>query len=99
MSYVLLGSRPGRYRSEPGEGMSVIEHWDYLFCGRHRASYLIAELRAESRVRVVDEEDPASINLVSTRFLEKFDTLEAARSSLNALARFGQMDIRLERRS
>ena len=99
MSFVLIGSRPGRYRSEPAEGLVPVECWDYLLCGRHRASYLIAELRSEGRVRIVDEDGSDTVNLVSTRFLEAFDTLEAARASLQSLARFGGLDIRLERRT
>ena len=98
VNFVLIGSRPGRYRTEPVEGLVPEESWDYLLCGRHRASYLIAELQAEGRVRIVDEDGSGTINVVSTRFLETFDSIEAARASLRSLARFGGLDIRLERR-
>ena len=99
MNYVILGSKPGQYRSEPGEGMEPVERWDYLFYGRKRASFLIARLPAEGRVRVIDEAEVETVNLVPTKFLEKFDSLDAARASLQALAKFGAMDIRLERAS
>lgn len=97
MTYVILGSKPGRYRTEPGEGMEPVERWDYLFCGRRRASFLIARMPAACKVRVVDEDGEATVNLVPTKFLEQFDSLDAARASLQSLARFGRMDIRLER--
>lgn len=97
MSYVILGSKPGQYRSEPGEGMKPVERWDYLFYGRKRASFLIARLHAEGRVRVIDEADLETTNLVPSKFLKKFESLEAARASLQSLAKFGAMDIRLER--
>ncbi len=79
--------------------MEPVERWDYLFYGRKRASFLIARLPAEGRVRVIDEADVEVVNLVPTKFLEKFDSLDAARASLQALAKFGAMDIRLERAS
>ncbi len=97
MSYVILGSKEGQYRTEPGEGMEAVERWDYLFYGRKRASFVIANLPAEGRVRVIDEAGVETLNLVPTKFLEKFDSIEAARASLEELASFGRMDIRLVR--
>ena len=97
MTYVILGSKPGRYRTEPGEGMEPVERWDYLFYGRRRASFLIARMPVPCKVRVVDEDVPETVNLVPTKFLAQFDSLDAARASLQTLARFGRMDIRLER--
>ena len=73
------------------------ERWDYLFYGRRRASFLIARMPVPCKVRVVDEDVPETVNLVPTKFLAQFDSLDAARASLQTLARFGRMDIRLER--
>lgn len=95
--FTILTSRPGQYRTEPDAGMERVEAYDYLFYGRCRAHFVIARLTGEGRVRVVDETGEAPVNLVPTKFLEKFDTLEAARDALTKLARFGSMDIRLEK--
>ena len=95
--YTILTSRPGQYRTEPGDDMTVVETYDYLFYGRARARFAIASMASEGRVRVIDEADRPIVNLVPTKFLEKFDTVEEARAALTRLARFGSMDIRLEK--
>jgi hypothetical protein len=48
-------------------------------------------------VRVVEETPQGTVNLVPSKFLERFDTLEAARAELRRLASFGSMDIALQR--
>ncbi|MBP0619130.1 ferredoxin [Cupriavidus consociatus] len=93
--FVLLTSRPGQFRTEPTDGMTAVEAYDYVFYGKRTARFVIAELAADTRVRVQEETPPGVVNLVSTRFLEKYATLEAARAALRELASFGTMDIAL----
>lgn len=95
--YVILTSKPGQFRTEAGEGLRPIEHYDYLFCGRLRAHFVVAELQAPTRVRVVDETEPVTVNLVPSKFLESFETLADARRELDHLCRFGDLDARLVR--
>lgn len=95
--YVILTSKPGQFRTEAGEGLRPIEHYDYLFCGRLRARFVVAELQAPTRVRVVDETEPVTVNLVPSKFLESFETLADARRELDHLCRFGDLDARLVR--
>jgi hypothetical protein len=45
-------------------------------------------------VRIVYETSPA-VNLVPSKFLPKFETLDKARHQLQQLARFGAMDVAL----
>jgi hypothetical protein len=87
--FVILTSKPGQFRTEPTEGLRPVEAYDYSFCGRMRAHFVIAELTAPTRVRIVDETPPLVVNLVPTKFLEKFDTVEGARHELQALASAG----------
>src|SRR5215212_10706602 len=87
--YVILTSKPGQFRTELTDGLTPVEAWDYLFCGRTRARFVIAELARETKVRVVDEAPPPVVNLVPTKFLERFDSLEAARRELAHLTTFG----------
>jgi len=48
-------------------------------------------------VRIVDETPPQVVNLVPTKFLEKFKTVEAARRELEALASSGGSEAALTR--
>lgn len=41
--YVILTNKPRFYRTELCEGLEPIEYYDYLFCGRKRAQYVIAD--------------------------------------------------------
>ena len=93
--YVILASKPGHFRTEPGPGLQLLESYDYLFYGRKRAHYVIASMEHDVKIRIVDESGSQTVNLVPTKFLPKFHTLEAARAELRRLATFGSMDIAL----
>jgi len=93
--YVILTSKPGQFRTEPVEGLRAVESYDYLFYGRKTAHFVIAELQRETKVRVVEESQPTLVNHVPTKFLERFETLEAAREALRRLASFGSIDLQL----
>jgi ferredoxin len=95
--YVILTTKPGQFRSEPGSGMAPRELYDYLLAGRLRARFLIAELQGTARVRIVDDADPKTVNDVPAKFLPTFKTLEAARAELDHLTRFGELDAQLVR--
>lgn len=96
--YAILTSKPGRFRSEPGAGLTELETYDYLLCGRLQARFVIAQLDARARVRIVDEADPASVNSVPAKFLPAFKAIEDARAELEHLTRFGNLDATLVRR-
>ena len=87
--YVILTSKPGQFRTEMVDGLSPVEAWDYLFCGVTRARFVIASLDRETKVRVVDEAPPPIVNMVPTKFLERFDSVEDARRELRHLTTFG----------
>lgn len=93
--YVILTSKPGEFSTELVDGLTAVETYDYLFYGRKKAEYVIAELSGDVRVRIVDATDPSIVNNVPSKFLEKFDTLESAREELAALTRFGNIDAQL----
>jgi len=93
--YVILTSKPGEFTTELGDGLTAVETYDYIFYGRKKAEYVIAELTGDTRVRIVDAADPSIVNSVPSKFLEKFDTLDGARAELGALTRFGNIDAQL----
>ncbi len=93
--YVILASKPGQFRTEPAADMQSVEAYDYLFYGRKKAHYVIARSQQATKVRIVDESGPETVNLVPSKFLPSFDTLDDARRELAQLARFGSMDIAL----
>ena len=95
VTYVILASKPGQFRTEPGPGLQLLESYDYLFYGRKRAHYVIASMEHDVKVRIVDESGSPTVNLVPSKFLPRFATLEAARDELRQLATFGSMDIAL----
>ena len=96
-AYVILTSKPGQFRTEAVEGLQPLEAWNYLFCGRPRACFVIAELAHEAKVRIVEEGAAPTVNLVPTKFLPRFDSLEKARAELRQLVRFGGIDMKLEK--
>ena len=90
---VILTSKPGQFHTESCADTRVIESWDYLFCGKLRTHFAIAELLRECKVRVVDDTGP--VNLVPSKFLERFETVEAARASLKQLVNSRNSDTAL----
>jgi hypothetical protein len=95
--FVILTSKPGEFRTEIGAELRPVESYDYSFCGRMRAHFVIAEITAPTKVRIVDETPPLVVNLVPTKFLEKFATVERARHELESLASSGGTDFVLAR--
>ena len=62
MSYVILTSKPGQFRTELTEGLEPLEAYDYLCFGRKRAGFVIARLATPTRIRIVDETPPQVVN-------------------------------------
>jgi len=96
--YVILTSKPGQFKTEISEDLQPVEAYDYLFCGRKRAHFVIASLARDTRITIVDESSPPAVNHVPSKFLAKFETVDAARKELESLTRFGAMDISLVKR-
>ena len=100
--YIVLTSRPGQYRSEPTEGITPVETHDYFYGASHVAAFVVARLEGEARVRIVDEAAPGGgkpgINLIPTKFFEKFATLREALVSIEDLTGHGHDEAKLVRR-
>lgn len=93
--YIILTSKPGIYRTEPNADIRLVETWDYVLEGCVRARFQLGELLRETRVRVIGEGDAPTVNTVPSKFLERFETLEAGRHELRQLCSFGTLDARL----
>jgi hypothetical protein len=89
--YVILTSKPGQFRTELVEGVRPIEAYDYLFGQTPKARFVIAELERETKIRVIDEVEPPVLNLVPTKFLPSYESLEQARQELEHLTAFGSV--------
>ncbi|MBB5448427.1 MULTISPECIES: hypothetical protein [Paraburkholderia] len=85
ISYVILTSKPGQYRTEPIGKLAPAETWDYLYCGRHLATFVIAALYGDARIRVTNEAEGGEVNDMPTRFLEKFSDRDEAFAALQIL--------------
>ena len=53
--YVILTSKPGQFHTELVDGLDPVESYDYMFYGRRRAHFVIAQMSGEPRVRVIDD--------------------------------------------
>jgi hypothetical protein len=95
--YVILTSKPGQFHTDPDDRLEPVEAYDYLFHGRKRAHFVIARLEGEIKVRIVEETENPAVNLVPSKFLPHFETLEAARAEIEQLVHFGKLDANLVR--
>lgn len=95
--YVILTTKPGQFTTEVTEGLTPVESYDYIFYGRKRANFTIAEVNDGTRITIVEDEPPRITNRVPSKLFEKFDTLEEARSELDTLTHYGSMEIELQR--
>ena len=96
--YVILTSKPGQFRTEPGPELQLVETYDYVFGGRKRAEFVIAKLLRDGKVRIVDEAAAPIVNLVPSKFLPRFDSIDKARDELRQLVSFGSLDVDLVKR-
>lgn len=93
--YVILTSKPGQFRTALGDGLRRVEAFDYLFFGRRKARFVIAEVLSACRVEVIDETPPEVVNHVPIKFFETFESVELAREALRQLVHEGDADVLL----
>ena len=95
--YIIVTDKPGEYRSEPGDGITAVEAWNYVFYGRIRATYTVCEVRdRQARVAVIDADDETRVNPVPVKFFGSFADIPAARAEIESLVCFGSLDARIE---
>lgn len=97
--FVILTSKPGQYATHANADIELVKAWDYVFYGRLQAQFVIGRLLRETRVQVVEDGDASIVNWVPSKFLERFDTLEAAHAELAHLCKFGSLDAKLVERA
>lgn len=93
--YVVLTTKPGEYRSEGGEGVEIVASYEYRFYGKTKAIFSIAKVGENARVLIIEEGPNGTTNNITTRQMEKFDSVEAAYDELQSLTRFGTIDAEL----
>jgi len=95
--YVILTSKPGKYRSHPLSGMRTVEAYDYFFYGEKKAHFAIAEVTDErARVRVI-EDGTEIVNDVPFKFFPKFESIQGALNEIRHLTTFGHMETDLRK--
>jgi hypothetical protein len=92
VAFVILTSKRGEFRTEIVDGLTPVETYEYSCFGRPRARFVIASLGKPTKVRIVDETPPRVVNLVPTKFLPRFESIERARRELETLAAAGGRD-------
>ena len=96
--YVILTTKPGQFRTEVTEGLRAVEVYDYILFGKHKAQFVIAKIEGSPKIRLVEDEPPHVVNLVPSKFLQKFETVGAAHEELLQLVKYPSTDARLEKR-
>jgi hypothetical protein len=97
MSFVILTDKDGIFRTEADASLRPVEAYDYFFYGQHKARFTLAEVLRETKVRVIETAAASPVNLVPSKLLEHFDTVEDARKELSSLTSFGSMDCKLRK--
>ena len=97
--YVILTTKPGVFRTEfePDQDVDVLEIYDYVFYGKTKAVFSIAHLAHDIKLIVTEDAPPHTVNRVPSKFLEKFESVEAARRELAHLTQFGSIQSELVR--
>jgi ferredoxin len=95
--YVILTTKPGVFKTELTEGLTAVEAYDYILFGKRRAQFVIAKIEGSPRIRIVEDEPPHVVNLVPSKFLQKYDSIGAAHEELLHLAKFASSDASLEK--
>ncbi len=95
--YAIITSKPGQYKAHVCGDAAVVETYEYMFYGRIKAIYQVIELQAEAQIQIIEDDPPYATNTVSTKFLDKFESLEAVRSELKHLSTFGRLEATLRK--
>ena len=93
--YVILTSKPGVFHSEVKAPFRIVESYEYRLYGVLKAIFHISVIEGDAKVRIIEDEPPYIVNDVSSRFLEKFASLELARNELRHLTTFGSIEAEL----
>lgn len=93
--YIVLTTKPGEYRSEGNGGVEIIASYEYRFYGKTKAIFSIAKISDQARVLIIEEGPGGTTNNITTRQMEKFDSVEAAYAELEGLTNFGSIQAEL----
>lgn len=95
--YVILTSKPGVFETRTGPDLRTVETYDYVFFGRTKARFVIAVLERETKIVIVDEAVPATVNRVPSKLLARYASANAARLELEHLVKATNPDVALLR--
>ena len=93
--YIILTSKPGRFKSEICGSAKLIEAYMYTFFKDLKAKFFIYQINGDIKIKITDETPPMVTNYFSSKFLEKFTSIEEARSELKTLAPANNPNIQL----
>jgi ferredoxin len=95
--YVILTTKPGVFKTELGEGLTAVDAYDYMLFGRRKSQFVIARIEGSPKIRIVEDEPPHLVNLIPSKFLQKYQSVQAAYEELRSLAKFSSDDdVRLD---
>lgn len=94
--FVVLTSKPKLYDTSVQPVRVPLETYKYMFYGHCKSIFQILQLETDCDMVITEAEPPHVQNIVSTKFLEHFPNLEAARNSLVALDQVGDSNVSLK---
>lgn len=97
--FIIITSKNNEFISEIINDASLIESYDYFFYGNLKAKFDIYQIETDTKIKITDINPPTVTNYISTKFLEKFASVEDARSELVALAPSNNPNIQLTKAS
>lgn len=93
--FIVLTTKPGEYRTEAGEGTTVLSSYEYKFYNKTKAIFSIAQIEEGARVVIIEDGEGGTINSIPTRQMEKFTSVEEALNELESLTQFGSIEAEL----
>ena len=93
--FIILTSKPGPFNSEICDVAKLIEAYNYVFFKEIKAKFFIYQIESDIKIKITDETSPIVTNYISSKFLEKFSSIEEARSELRTLAPTNNLNIQL----
>jgi hypothetical protein len=97
-TYIIVTSKPGKFHSELIGTSIQVETYEYYFHSELKAKFSIHQIEEEVQIKITDETLPVAINIISSKFLPRFDHIKMAQKELKTLIPNGSKYVRLDKK-
>jgi hypothetical protein len=96
--YIVFGSKKNVYKSEPGNGVEIIEKYIYKFYNEIKLEINIAKvIDNKSKIKVVDCVHKNCENLIPVKFFGNFNSIIEAKKEIESLVCYENLNTSLEK--